>query len=227
MRERERPKISINANKQQGSRSCRCKASRIRHIQHTAYISGFRDLRDLTNEVRAYGPRGETTAKKKTGRRQKDEEASAEDSWSLSAKRTKAAGVLAPSEIYFLFRDERALHFVVRAAKESTKIFPPMTLCYICYNCAGDRSISHRRMTVEAWIRSRETKGESMKDHSFRGLVKSSPLKNSILRTIAGSVTKSSSINHSLCPLQRSNDKSLNCHSGRLICHYEKIGGLL
>lgn len=55
------------------------------NTSHTAYIFGSRDLRDLTNEVRAYRPREETGTKKMTGtngggRGQKDEKASAEDS---------------------------------------------------------------------------------------------------------------------------------------------------
>lgn len=37
----------------------------VSNTSHTAYISGSPDLRDLTIEIRAYGPRGETGVKEK------------------------------------------------------------------------------------------------------------------------------------------------------------------
>lgn len=115
------------------------------NTSHTAYISGSRDLRDLTNEVRAY-ERGETGAKKNDKASAEvggktDEEASSRrtrDPCRRSERTAKAAGAsLRSGKIYFLFRGERAPHSSRERRKQVRK--SSRRRRYICYNCAGDR----------------------------------------------------------------------------------------
>lgn len=153
MRQRERPKDSINANKHRGSRSCRSKAPR--YTSHTAYISGSRDLRDLTNEPfvrtgREEKPEGrgggeEERKKRRRGERRrvegrKDEEASAGGLvipvGEANGQRPRAPSPLPPQDIFSISRRTCAA-FVGRARggdERKCENLPRRRRC-ICYNC--------------------------------------------------------------------------------------------
>lgn len=148
------------------------------NTSHTAYISGSRDLQDLTNgggegggEVRAYGLRGEAAAGKKKWQDERRRRNGAKGWRSFrgglvipvgeaDGQRKRGGSPRAPVRYIFYFRGVRALHSSRGRRKEVRKSFRRRDVVFVTIARATGSEYFSSTSDGGAWIRSRQERRE-------------------------------------------------------------------